>query len=655
MLLVEQKWNDFQIERERGMFCKKCGSEINDGAAFCPKCGATLKTANQTVPEQKNQPIPPIMSMPGINAGNTAQGTSGGSGSKMDGTAKAVTDALGNVAEKGKAFLGKIGGSGSDGQNGSTKKVLLIACIAAAAVLVLLVANGARINNFLHRTFSSPEKYYQFVEKKTVEELAEHAGYWYDSYVLDSLNFYNKSVEGELALELGEDGQEFVGLLGLAGVDVSWLESMVIGVDTAVKDDTVAVGSFLSLNGSDILSGNLKMDMKKGVAYFQIPELNKTYLGIDMAEEGYGSYDSDLLAEFQEVNRKMLRAYPDQAKVEKLLKRYMLLALECVDDVSKSKEVLKVEGIEQKCTVLKVTLDADTLQDMAEAVLTEMRDDKEIKAIMKSVLEASSEAVDENVDFDDAYEEFQDMIDDMLDELEYLSYLESDVVMKVYVDGKGEIKGRSIDLGYASVRSLMPEKGNKFGYEFSGEVYGMTVKLTGSGKTSGDKISGDFQVKYNGASLIEIVTKKLDIEELKDGRMNGRIEVKAASKIGSIIGSVPGLSIIEEMQINMDFESSKNASSCKIGFVYEDQDIGSLAVSIKTGNGSKATIPSGNNTIMMEDEDDLERWLEGVKLNNLINSLKKADIPSKITDSLDGVEDLEDLYDALYLLDRMYY
>ncbi|MDE6186437.1 MAG: hypothetical protein K2G39_13575, partial [Lachnospiraceae bacterium] len=235
------------------------------------------------------------------------------------------------------------------------------------------------------------------------------------------------------------------------------------------------------------------------------------------------------------------------------------------------------------------------------------------------------------------------------------SYLESDVVMKVYVDGKGEIKGRSIDMGYASVRSLMPEKGNKFGYEFSGEVYGMTVKLTGSGKTSGDKISGDFQVKYNGASLIEIVTKKLDIEELKDGRMNGRIEVKAASKIGSIIGSVPGLSIIEEMQINMDFESSKNASSCKIGFVYEDQDIGSLAVSIKTGNGSKATIPSGNNTIMMEDEDDLERWLEGVKLNNLINSLKKADIPSKITDSLDGVEDLEDLYDALYLLDRMYY
>ena len=21
------------------MFCKKCGAEINDGAAFCPKCG----------------------------------------------------------------------------------------------------------------------------------------------------------------------------------------------------------------------------------------------------------------------------------------------------------------------------------------------------------------------------------------------------------------------------------------------------------------------------------------------------------------------------------------------------------------------------------------------------------------------------------------
>ena len=637
------------------MFCKKCGSEVNDGAAFCPKCGTALKSTTQKAPEQKSQPIPPIMPMPEINMENTAQGTSGTSGSKIEEAAKAASDGIGHAAEKGREFLGKIGGAGDDGQKGSIKKGLIIAGVAAAAVLILLIANAARINNFVHRTFSSPEKYYQFVEEKTVKELSDHAGEWYDSYVLDPLNFYNKSVEGELTVELGKDGQEFIGLLGLAGVDVSWLKSMTIGADTAIKDDTVAAGVSFSLNGSDIISGNMKMDMEKGMAYFQIPELNKAYLGVDMAEAGYGRYDSDLLAEFQESNKKLLQACPDQAQVEKLTKRYMMLALGCVDDVSKSKETLKVEGVEQKCTVLKVTIDSDTMQDMAQVVLEEMRDDKDIKSLMKNMLLAGGEAIDEDVDIDDVYEEFQDTIDDLLDELEYLSYMDEEIVMKVYVDGKGEIKGRSIDFGYVTVSSLMPERGNKFGYELSGNSNGITVKLTGSGKISNDKISGDFQIKYNGASLVDITTRKLDIEDLKSGRMNGRIEVRAASKIGSVIGSVPGLSIIEDMQINMDFKSSKDSYSCKVGVIYDEQDVGSVEVSAKTADGSKASIPSSKNVLMIEDEDDIEEWLDGVKFDGLVDSLKKADIPSRITDVLEDIEDIDDIYDALYELDRMYY
>lgn len=639
------------------MFCKKCGSEINDGAAFCPKCGTALKSTSQKAQEPKNQPIPPIMPMSGIDMGNTAQGTSDTSGAsaKMEGAAKAAAEGIGQAAEKGKELLGKIGSSGNDGQKKSTKKGPIIAIIAAAAVLILLIANGARINNFVHRTFSSPEKYYQFVEKQTMKELSGHAGEWYDRYVLDSLNFYNKSVEGELTLELGEDGQEFIGLLGLAGVDVSWLESMKIGADTAIKDDTVAAGMSFALNGSDIISANMKMDMENGMAYFQIPELNKTYLGVDMAEEGFDDYGAQLLAEFQASNKKLLQACPDRAEVEKLTKRYMMLALSCVDDVSKSKDTLKVEGVEQKCTVLKVTIDSDTLQDMAEVVLKEMRDDKDIKALMKSVIEASGDALDEEVDIDDIYEEFQDTIDEILDELEYLSYINEKIVMKVYVDGKGEIKGRSIDLGYITFSSLMPERGSKFGYELSGNAGGISVKLTGSGKISGDKISGDFQIKYNGASLVDITTKKLDIESMKSGMMNGRIEVRASSKIGSIIGSVPGLSIIEDTQINMDFKSSKDAYSCKVGVIYDNQDVGSMAVSVKTGDGSKASIPSAKSTLMIEDDDDVEEWLEGIKFSGLVDSLKKADIPSEITDVLEDIEDIDDIYDALYELDSMFY
>lgn len=646
------------------MFCKKCGSSINDEASFCPKCGAAVKTAaDQAVSEQKNQAIPPInMVAPDLNEGNAAQGTQGRENAP-GASAQKIGEAASEAIDGAKNFIGKIGSAGSGDKQGGMKKALLIAGIAAVMALVLVVVNGARINNFVHRTFSSPKAYYQWVEKKTVKELAANAGEWYDGYIYDSLNFYDKSIEGGLAVELGEDGQEFIGLLGLAGVDLSWLRSMSVGADMAIKDNTAAIGASFSLNGSDIISGKAVMDMEKDMAYYQIPELNEKYVGVDLSDYeddyeysyGYG-FDEDVYryssfdSEFQEINRKLLKACPDQAEVEKLMKKYMLLALSCVDDVSKSKDILKVEGVEQKCTVLKVTIDSDTLQDMAEAVLTQMRDDKDIKAIMKKVLEAGGEE-----DVEDVYEEFQDAIDDALDELEYLSYVDAKITMKVYVDGKGDIKGRTIDFGTIKISRLMPEKGSKFGYELSGRASGVTVMLVGSGRRSGDTITGDFSVKYNGASLVNITAKKLDTEDLKAGMLNGRIELEAASKLGNVVGMVPGLSIIEDMRIVMDFQSSRNSSKCKVGFIYDDQDIGSIAVSLKTGNGSKASIPAAKNTIMIEDREDLEDWLDGIRFDKLINSLKKADVPSRYMDVLEDVEDIDDLEDALDELFYYYY
>lgn len=632
------------------MFCKKCGNEINEGAAFCPKCGTALKATDKKPFEQRNQVVPPIVPMVGFSMENTSQKTTDTDSNKIVETVKAFAETI-------REFFGKFGGKSSDEQNKGNKKRAFIAGAVTAVVLILFIANIARINNFVHRTFSSPEKYYQFVEKKTVKELADYTGEWYDSYVLDSLNFFDKSVEGELIVKLGDDGQEFLGLLGLAGVDVSWLKSMSVGVNMDVKDDMSASEISFALNDSDILSYNMKNDMENETAYIQIPELNKTYIGIDFSsiQNPFIPRSSGMMWNFLESNKNLLQACPERAEMEKLIERYMMLALECVEDVSKSKEMLKVEGVEKNYTVLKVTIDSETMQDMAEVIFEKMRDDKDVKDLMQRVLQAGGDAVDEEIDIDEIYEEFQEEIDEILDDLEYLSYYDDKIVMKVYVDAKGEIKGRSIDLGYITIKSLMPEKGNKFGYELSVSYSGMSMKLTGSGKTNGNKVNGDFQVKYNGAALIDITAKKIDTEALKAGRMNGRLEVKVASKISDVIGVVPGLSIIEDIQINMDFASSKNKNDWKIGLVYNEQDIGSVAISAKTGRSSKISIPSGADTLMIEDEDDIEEWISGIDLNTLVNALKKADIPSEITDVLEEVEDIDDINEALYDLGKGYY
>ena len=104
------------------MFCAKCGSPNNDGAAFCAKCGAALGTAG---------------------AGNPGATASGPETTTMRGHASAATRTVAGknptVALVLSIFLGAFGA----GQfyNGDWKKGLAM----AVATLVLGVATGGLV------------------------------------------------------------------------------------------------------------------------------------------------------------------------------------------------------------------------------------------------------------------------------------------------------------------------------------------------------------------------------------------------------------------------------------------------------------------------------------------------------------------------------
>lgn len=650
------------------MFCRRCGNEILENEKFCSRCGAEVQVPESMVqpeaivqpesavqpeitvpvqPEAIVQPEPIVQPQSMVQPQNVVQ----------------PGNAMGNVPYGNTMFVQPEPGVVTKKPK-SKKATLFIIGAVVLLLLVLIVLNLERITNFVYKTFKSPEEYYQYVEKETVSELAALGGELYQTYIYERMNSYDKSEGIELAVELQEDGEEFLEMAGFAGVDLSWIQGIKIGLNTSVKDDVYSIGFTTNLNSDDIISGNIIMDMGGEAFYLQFPELTKTYMGYDLGEEIDSSYQAEELEQLKEngeYSKALLQVMPSQAEVEKLIEKYISIALSCIDDVDKKgNKTLKVESIQQNCTELKVTIDADTLEDILNAILNEALNDKELERIIIDVVD---QVELEDVDGEEAYEAFVEEIEYMLDDIEYYYDEDVEVVMKVFVDGKGDIRGRKIECvdhyydETTTINILMPEKGNNYEFELSAESYGDEIKFAGNGKKTGNKLSGEFQARYNGASVVEVAVEELDTKELKLGRLNGNFEIAPSSKIMDVVGDVSGASIIKDFKLILDTSMEKNVNAFAVDIIYEEEELGSIALSFKTGNASKISIPNSTNTILIEDGDSVIEWLESVDWDKLADRLAKTDLPSDVIDIIEEMGeavDEDEIEEFLYELMYMY-
>lgn len=638
-----------------GMFCKKCGTNLNEGAKFCPKCGEpTGLGIEDAAPENNatgnggadNQVMPPVSNLWNMYSQDGTTDNTQSAGPQYGGT-QPPEFTQGITMEGGfkKFFTGH--------------KALLIAGAAVLVVLVLILCNMTVLANFLRRTFSSPEDYYHYVEKKTVEEFSADTGEAYGRYILDNLDFYDRSVSTKLNMTIGEGGQDLIGLAGLAGVDLSWLESVSITMDSSVKKGASAMSLGAVINGVNVLTGNLIYESDSEAVYLQIPELNEKYMGVEIP-----SYAFDDLEESWEVFEALERVCPDQKEMEQMLNRYLMTAVECMDDVSKEKDVLEVQDVEQKCTVLTVTADVNTFRDMTMEILKQMREDKDIERIIKAAMEEET-IIDElyldDMSPEEAYEEFLDWVDEGLEYMEDLGEMEvyDDEVleMKVYVDRKGKIVGRTMEMGDVTIHMLMPEDGKQFGYElpyddsyYDDPILDESMTLTGTGKRSGDKIEGDFVLEYCDTPLMDIAVQELNLKDMRTGLLNGSMTLSLTEDAADYMDYTPGAAMIQGVEISMDFKSDKTSSNCNMGISLRDQNLVNLEMSYQQEKGYKGADP-GKNVVMVEDMDDLIEWGETLDVSELTSALKEADVPSEITDSLEYFEDI----DIESLLRMMYY
>lgn len=674
------------------MFCEQCGNPVGDSEKFCSRCGAPILPLEQEKTEIAAESEQTAVSAESERAVVSAESERAAVSAESEQTAvSAESEQAAASVEPGQPVMSAIptkpeqpiapaipeepaGGSGKkNGKKSGKKAVFFVLGGVALALVAVCVVNAGKIANFFSRSFSSPEKYYRQVEQETVAQMAEQCSTYYGMLVESPFRLDESSVDTEFTLELGEGGKNFMSLLDVSGVDISWLSDLKMGVGFSWEESMLSYALSFGLNKTDLLTVNMLIDVLEGNIYFQVPELNEKYMGLEGYDaELYGADELELYQEMQERSAKMLEAMPKAAEVEKLLVKYMNLALDSVDDVSRKQKTLKAGGVSEKCTELEVTFDGKCLADMTESILKEMLKDKELKKLIVDTVDNMVALDDDLLDYsgsgEEAYEEFTEELEEMLESVDELKSLDGELIMKVYVGSKGRIVGRTLETAEADGVSteicfLMPESGKNMGCEISVAADdGSRIALTGSGKKSGDKLTGSYELEYDGASLIEINVSGLDLEQLKQGYLNGTFTLAPSKMLGTLLtGSISGYgslyaTMLADMELKLDAQASKNSGKVTLGLLYDEEEIVSLTASVDVGKGPGTDIPDSGKLIMIEEEEDLAAWMEGLDWDKFLGSLEKAGVPEdmmkEVRDSIELLSNENLLYKDIYGLEN---
>ncbi len=577
------------------MFCGNCGNQMTETEKFCSKCGWRNPLTGSTAPAQpvEQAPVQPVAAAPGIPAEKKTSGK--------------------------KLPVGLLIGIG----------------VAVLAVLVLLIflLTSATVKNWFKKTFSEPEEYYRWVEGKVLEEMATDVTAVYSDYMRESLKIYDTSVSVEAGAQLEEAGMDMLSLAGMAGIDLSWLDSVNLAAGISVKDNKLSV----DLQETELLHIAGVLDLEEENLYLQLPDLNKMYAMIEVE-------DADEFVEYFEILQVLYAVSPDDKLVENLLNKYTGLALSCIDDVDMSEKTIRAEGVSQDCVELEVTIDEKTLADMAEIVLETMKEDEDIKEWVIETYEAIEESdfdMDLDMDAEEFYEELQEAMEDALDEAEYISDYDWEMVMLVYVDSKGNVCGRAMEQDEQSVEVLMVHEGSSFGYSATCEMNDEKIALVGSGKDAGNKLTGEFEVTYNGMGIVEITVEGFDTEKIKTGQLQGTFLVAPSSSLIRAIELSSVSSIVEDLAIQVEAESDTKSVKLVCSVMQEEEKWGSVTLKLTRGSGKTVKIPADKEVVEFEDISDFEDWYETVDWEGYIKKLVKAEVDDEITDMLEEVSEMD--------------
>lgn len=507
-------------------------------------------------------------------------------------------------------------------------KIGLVAAV--VAVLVVGTAAGVKVVNMIKKAAMSPAEYYQYVETNSRDNgeklFLDYYGKLRESFVGDSF-----ARDIRMKIEASDSAKS---LLSLAGIDISNVKNLELNLLTGREGKEYSNQIALRGNDNDLLTMKTYMDLGNKKAYYQIPELSKSYLDMSSVfeERDAGELDGTDGSDTDEVaipySSGMLMSMYDFDKflietddLKDIYERYTNLLIKKAQNVKKSEGGCDAEGISQKADKYIVTMDDGELTALVKELAETLKDDKTLKGII------------ENID-KKAYEEYTSALESSLESMDEASGDELSAVMDVQIDSDDKIIGRKVTLslkGDSGQKEVVidmrcPKDGDNFGVVFAVETEeGEILNLHGKGTEKTGVINGEFVLDTDG-SLNQtgnalLSAGKLLIIKMEDYDLSKYAEGKTS---GTVIYSTEAAASLANYSLKIEGEGDMKESSAKVSILAGKEALVTMDVSMKSDVKMGKTAPSDSDKVYdINDSSDMVAYQKEMDIVKLMEDVQE--------------------------------
>ncbi len=553
----------------------------------------------------------------------------------------------------------------------------ILAIVMIAALVLCCVACGKQNNDDNNKNNDDTNKYEGLSDteyaqalaldglEETVDVLVAGVGAYTD---LTGVTTGDSSGKVELDIMLGDMLIDLIeqSVFGTteSGMDLSFLSNIGLDMEVDSNSEMAQLSVALGLSDTEIVKLLLLTDEEN--IWAGAPELSDSFLEVNLADMG-GSVTGAVTTTPAWMEN-MDEYLPSDEVLANILNRYLAMAVEEIDDVTRTTETLTLDGLSQELTKLDIKIYEQDALDAVKAVLTAAKDDPEIKTVVENfgtfyneMMKQSYAEYGQDWQEEDVYAAYTELINDTLNQLPAKAETtDSYIGVILYVDGGHNIVGCSLDMGLMYTQSVekLPsnattasasDTANKadskqepfivFNYytvtqngQFATifETADGEFKITGKGTNNNDVITGTYTVTTEGIDFVTVGLK--DFSATEDA-IKGTVTLKPTEDLMDYAGVNPYG--IDDIALELKLNITEDKADVDAKLIGNDAMI--VGIALKVAEKAPATIEKPTNTTPLTDQMSVMGLLQDMDFSSVFANLRTAGVPELLVAALESI------------------